>query len=164
MAIRTKKISDLSVIDASSESVILGVNGGTTGKIQLKDVVQFVKTEIKLPETQKSEVTKDDLLKLQNSITKCELTATSAKKASDELTSKYTTMGYTHAQKYEDYDSKIAELETRCTALEGEVDKLISFVSALQGEGYLTLANIKKLAAEHCPICNPSHELEQPTE
>ena len=39
MAIRTKKISDLSVIDASSESVILGVNGGTTGKIQLKDVV-----------------------------------------------------------------------------------------------------------------------------
>ena len=75
-------------------------------------------------------------------------------------------MGYTHAQKYEDYDSKIASLEARCDKLESEVDKLISdvdnliaFVSALQGEGYLTLANIKKLAAEHCPICNPSHEL-----
>lgn len=51
---------------------------------------------------------------------------------------------------------KIAALETKVAALE-------SFVQALQADGYLTLANIKKAAAEACPICNHTHE-EEPTE
>lgn len=40
---------------------------------------------------------------------------------------------------------RISALETKVAALEG-------FVKALQAEGYLTLANIKKAAAEACPI------------
>ena len=56
-----------------------------------------------------------------------------------------------------DCSKQIASLENKVAALEG-------FVKALQEDGYLTLAKIKQAAAEHCPICNPSHELEQPTE
>ena len=55
---------------------------------------------------------------------------------------------------------KIAELESKIAALE-------SFVQALQADGYLTLANIKKAAADACPICTHTHEEveeEQPTE
>jgi outer membrane murein-binding lipoprotein Lpp len=54
-------------------------------------------------------------------------------------------------------NAKVAELNERVAALEG-------FVKALQAEGYLTLANIKKAAADACPICTHTHEEEQPTE
>lgn len=50
-----------------------------------------------------------------------------------------------------DCAEKIAALEAKVAALEG-------FVQALQAEGYLTLANIKKAAAEACPICTHTHE------
>ena len=173
MAIRTKKISDLSKIEATAESLVLGVNGGTTGKIELSEIAKFVKSGIQLPETQKSEVTKDDLVKVQDSVTKCETVVATAKKASDELASKFTTMVYSQTHKNADYESKISALEARCETLEGLVDslndkveKLIDFVHSLQGEGYLTLANIKRLAAEHCPCEGEIHNGEQvePTE
>ena len=56
-----------------------------------------------------------------------------------------------------DCAEKIAALEAKVAALEG-------FVQALQAEGYLTLANIKKAAAEACPICTHTHEEEQSAE
>jgi hypothetical protein len=44
-----------------------------------------------------------------------------------------------------DCAEKIAALEAKVAALEG-------FVKALQADGYLTLANIKKAAADACPV------------
>jgi hypothetical protein len=56
-----------------------------------------------------------------------------------------------------DCAEKIAALEAKVAALEG-------FVQALQADGYLTLANIKKAAADACPICTHTHEEEQSAE
>lgn len=188
MAIRTKKISDLSKIEATADSLILGVNGGTTGKIQLSDIAELVKSGIEIPETQKSEVTKADLTKVQDSVTKCEAIITTTKKATEELASKFTTMVYSQTQKNGSYETIHSTLESRCNTiseyvdglpekvktlekkvetLEGLVNNLIKFVHSLQGEGYLSLANIKKAAAEHCPCEQETHngeQSEQPTE
>lgn len=53
---------------------------------------------------------------------------------------------------------KIAALESKVVTLESKVAALEGFVQALQAEGYLTLANIKKAAADACPICTHTHE------
>ena len=52
-------------------------------------------------------------------------------------------------------------------SLEDKVKALESFVHALQKDGYLTLAEIKKAAAEFCPCGEETHngeQIEQPTE
>ena len=41
---------------------------------------------------------------------------------------------------------------TDVSSLEAKVAALEGFVKALQADGYLTLANIKKAAADACPI------------
>lgn len=53
--------------------------------------------------------------------------------------------------------AEISDLKERVTKLE-------QFVQALQKDGYLTLAEIKKAAADACPICTHTHEEETTTE
>lgn len=48
-------------------------------------------------------------------------------------------------------EQKVQELSEKVAALE-------SFVHKLQKDGYLTLAEIRKAAAETCPICTHTHE------
>ena len=50
-----------------------------------------------------------------------------------------------------DCAEKIATLEAKVAALE-------SFVMALQKDGYLTLKEIQRAAADACPLCNHTHE------
>lgn len=47
---------------------------------------------------------------------------------------------------------KIRELEIKIAELESKVSAFETFVQALQADGYLTLANIKKAAADACPV------------
>lgn len=61
-------------------------------------------------------------------------------------------------------EAKVTSLESKAATLEAKVAALEGFVQALQAEGYLTLANIKKAAADACPICTHTHEEEQPSE
>lgn len=61
-------------------------------------------------------------------------------------------------------NDRIADLENKVKALqeddslEQKVTALESFVHALQKDGYLTLAEIKKAAAEHCPCGEENHD------
>jgi len=48
-------------------------------------------------------------------------------------------------------------LETKSSSYE-------KFIKELQKDGYLTLAEIKKAAADACPICTHTHEEENTTE
>ena len=70
-------------------------------------------------------------------------------------------------------NDRIAALEScsvqalQDNSLEEKVKALESFVHALQKDGYLTLAEIKKAAAEFCPCGEETHngeQIEQPTE
>lgn len=74
-------------------------------------------------------------------------------------------MVYTQTQKNKFYEDEINSLVTRITALESFVQSfetritaLESFVQALQKDGYLTLKEIQRAAADACPICNHTHE------
>ena len=74
-------------------------------------------------------------------------------------------MVYTQTQKNGVYESEISKLNTfneelvkLVSSLENKVKALESFVQALQKDGYLTLKEIQRAAADACPICNHTHE------
>lgn len=175
MAIKTKKISDLSTISAT-DSVILGMNGATTGKIPYSVIMDDVDGKIKtalqefqntLPDTNtvatiaEPVVSEEDITVMRNKIEGVREEVGSLSKTIKKSDEKFDTFYSRYTKTIEDMRAsidtcaaptascgcaeKIAALEAKVAALEG-------FVKALQADGYLTLANIKKAAAEACPI------------
>lgn len=156
MAIKTKKITDLGTINISSNGAgsltdsdffLIGCKSGITGKVETKSLVNaitqyasnIVATAIEAmassDDDNNEEVNKikSDVLALNNSV--------------NDLSQLINTIASTPATVASECDckEKIATLEAKVTALEG-------FVKALQADGYLTLANIKKAAAEAYPV------------
>ena len=166
MAIKTKKISELAVItNIDDNTSFLGISGGQTGQIKFETIFETIKTEIsEIVEGSTSNIktTVDDL---EQKTTSSENDINNIKTAVGELeknVSELITKGQNEAAVNVvtntcDCAEKIAALEAKVAALEG-------FVQALQKDGYLTLKEIQRAAADACPICNHTHEEEQPTE
>ena len=152
MAIQTKKISDLGSIQSIKDTtVFLATDGGVTGKISFKTIKDA------LAENDNTDATITNIISELEGVKETVTTINSVSIANceskiAELEAKVATPAPSC-----DCAEKIAALEAKIAALEG-------FVQALQADGYLTLANIKKAAADACPICTHTHEEEQPTE
>lgn len=145
MAIKTKKITELGQIHVDVDALstadfyLLGCQSGVTGKVPTNALVDAIKS-IASSSTGNSGrmIDAPDMASLE---------------VTDGLQSSINVI----VERISKSDSAIEALEAKVAALEG-------FVKSLQAEGYLTLANIKKAAAEACPICTHTHEEEQPTE
>lgn len=61
-------------------------------------------------------------------------------------------------------NSLVQSLESELIKIKEKSAKYEQFIQTLQKDGYLTLAEIKKAAADACPICNHTHEEEITTE
>lgn len=161
MAIKTKKIVDLEKIEISTgaetkDSVyLLGTDGDKTGKISYKQIVEKIDSKIEsavkksqeeVEQTPKSRGV-DESAAINNEI-KAIKTSVSTINSSLKTTN----------TKVSSNESKIKVLEEKIATLETKVVALESFVQALQKDGYLTLKEIQRAAAEACPICNHTHE------
>ncbi len=188
MAIKTKKISDLSTI-STSESVILGMNGTTTGKIPYSSIMSDVDTKINaaLNEFVSSQaetevvatiaepaVSCEDFTIMGNKLEIAREKIESLSKELKESNSKFTNFYNRYTTTIKDIRTSVdsfaanssapsvtCDCSEKIAALEAKVAALEGFVQALQKDGYLTLAEIRKAATEACPICNHTHEEEQ---
>ena len=137
MAIKTKKITELGQIHVDVDALstadfyLLGCLSGITGKVPTNALVDAIKT-IASSST-------------GNSGRMIDVPAMASLDVTDGLQSSIDVI----VERISKSDSAIAALESKVAALEG-------FVKALQAEGYLTLANIKKAAAEACPVEVPA--------
>lgn len=148
MAIKTKKISDLECIDKVTDDVcFLGTNSSITGKISassIKDFVSFDDTKIKqeLSTVQSDiEYVKECLIKIQNVQHDINNIKTSISQLQEKIES-----------------ISIPESSCDLTGIEQKVSAMEGFMMALQKDGYLTLKEIQRAAADACPICNHTHE------
>ena len=171
MAIKTKKISDLGEIkiDGStslekSDFYFLGCLNGITGKVSTQDIVQSIRSGIVAETNESAEFSRmrssmDEVSSLSERIVNNDVKIDNLTSTIETLSASVATIASTPATVSTSCgcEEKIAALEAKVAALEG-------FVQALQADGYLTLANIKKAAAEACPICNHTHEEEQSAE
>jgi archaellum component FlaC len=166
MAIQTKKISDLGSIQSIKDTtVFLATDGGVTGKISFKTIKDA------LAENDTTDAT------IANIISELEGVKETVSTINSEVETVKETVSTINSVSIANCESKIAALEAKVATpapscdcaekiaeLESKIAALESFVQALQADGYLTLANIKKAAADACPICTHTHEEEQPTE
>jgi hypothetical protein len=165
MAIKTKKISELGQIEVADIDILkkgdfyfLGSMGGVTGKVSTSDVVNAIRANVEA--ISKDTVIAYDNPKQSTEISKIAERVTNLEVKIEEIskiTGRVTNLEVKIEEISKKIDESIAKLTEKVAALEG-------FVQALQAEGYLTLANIKKAAADACPICTHTHEEEQPTE
>lgn len=144
MAIKTKKINDLGVIQLkditaleTSDVHLVGVQSEITGKVSTKELIKLVnesfQSAISELKNQKPTVSYDDSSLVQK------ITDANVKIKS------LTTLTTQHTSKIDSANKRIAELENRC-------EKLEQFIKDLQKEGYLTLAEIRKAAVACCPV------------
>lgn len=151
MAIKTKKISELGQIEVAdidilkkSDFYFLGCMGGVTGKVSTSDVVNAIRANVEATsrdtiQSYANTRQSTDLSKVEERITNLEI---NLKKERENV------------EKLKNLNKELSE---KVTAIE-------SFLKALQKDGYLTLAEIRKAAADACPICNHTHEEETTTE
>lgn len=164
MAIKTKKISELDVLTVDTPLVDGGIEflctktSGVTGKLSSKTIFDSVKT-IVIDECDKL---KEELQKPSDTPVTASLVESpeidaikssvgTLSKGLEDLTIKHKNFTNNQHNKNNRYEEQIASLEEKVTALE-------SFIHKLQKDGYLTLAEIRKAAAETCPICTHTHE------
>ena len=156
MAIKTKKITDLGTINVAvdgagsltdSDFFLIGCKSGITGKVETKALVNAINQNTNSLINKASELLltnsvvdvddvnniKRDVKSLTNSINDLKVVVGGIASSPAPISTGC------------DCEEKIAALEAKVAALEG-------FVKALQADGYLTLANIKKAAAEACPV------------
>lgn len=162
MAIKTKKISELAFItNIGDNTSFLGISGGQTGQITFETIKTKI-SEIVKGSTSSIKTTVDNLeektTSSENDINNIKTTVDELEKNVSELIIKGQNVAVVNEVTNTcDCAEKIAALEAKVAALE-------SFVQALQKDGYLTLKEIQRAAADACPICNHTHEEEQPTE
>lgn len=153
MAIKTKKIQDLGDISLTKDGLevsdvyLVASQAGITGKISSKELVKINETSaISICEKMVSELKAEmkianDTKSIQEKIANNNIEITSLKNSVKSLSDKV--------------DSKsvaTCDCESKIEALEAKVAVFESFLKALQADGYLTLANIKRAAAEFCPL------------
>ena len=187
MAIKTKKIADLTTIQTNN-SYILGSQNGVTGKIPYSyfttDVENIITAKIEelglnssnsgntnataievvqsVSDTEVEEM-RTEIKQLKSKVTELSIAnATLTKQYTNHVSSSSDTLlalqesvrvlgnEKTTVTSSCDCSEKIAALEAKVAALEG-------FVQALQKDGYLTLKEIQRAAADACPICNHTH-------
>lgn len=179
MAIKTKKISDLVEISVSSDVsevgscdfdksnfYVLACKDSVTGKLPLNKMFTSIrklidfKTASLTPNTDKDSKrsvsiedneTISSLNALKQESSQIVANITSLTKAVDNLQSKVNSNAFSTVKRLDDVEESLANALQRIEALEG-------FVQALQKDGYLTLAEIRKAAASACPICTHTHE------
>ena len=173
MAIKTKKISELNDILQSDSTLtdfdcanfyLLGCKGITTGRVSTEKIVDVMEAVVdkklepinetlgSLASTPSTASLEDDVLgSMGDKIRNCQITVESSSEKIAALDSKFKNYAFSTTSNFSSVEQTIAKLTERVAALE-------SFVQALQADGYLTLANIKKAAAEACPICTHTHE------
>lgn len=161
MAIKTKKISDLSTI-ARTGSFVVGMKDSVTGKIAYDDIMKDVDAHIEsavntglatamasIPATtavdEVEQVSSEEIAVLQHEVSSTKAELAEALKTVKEVKEKYEKFAVSS-------NAYIVELQQKVTDLTVSNEKLIQFIKALQADGYLTLANIKKAAAEAFPI------------
>ena len=147
MAIKTKKISELGQIDVADIDILkkadfyfLGCMGGVTGKVSTSDVVNAIranvesisKDAVQTWEMTRGKSTTSEISTIMEKVANLEVLCEVLSKKVEETPASVST-------------TDVSSLEAKVAALEG-------FVKALQADGYLTLANIKKAAADACPI------------
>jgi uncharacterized phage infection (PIP) family protein YhgE len=130
MAIQTKKISELGTItNLEGEVYFLGTSGGVTGRISKSDLETNILKEVK-----------DSIAQITEEIAAIKNTQTSLIESVTTISNKPSTVAVE------------CDCEEKITALTEKIAKLEGFVQALQKNTYLTLAEVKKAAAEACPV------------
>lgn len=130
MAIQTKKISELgSITNLDGEVYFLGTSGGVTGRISKSDLESNILKDVK-----------DSIGKINEEITSIKNMQTSLIETVTTISNQPSTVAAEG-----DYEEQI-------TALSEKIAKLEGFVMNLQKNTYLTLAEVKRAAAEACPI------------
>ena len=170
MAIKTKKITDLNELTMTKDLLkrggfyLLGCDSGITGKVAAQSIVKIVQETVKQEIAEKGDstpsvVSNDSTVSSTIEKTVEECATAIAKLSSDVSTidSKQKSYSFSALEKFDTIQGTLTSLVKRVAALE-------SFVQALQKDGYLTLKEIQKAAADACPICNHTHEEEQSAE
>lgn len=152
MAIKTKKISELGQIEVAdidilkkSDFYFLGCMGGVTGKVSTSDVVNAIRANVEATsrdtiQSYANTRQSTDLSKVEERITNLEINLKKERENVEKL------------------KNLNKELSNSLTQMSEKVTAIESFLQALQKDGYLTLAEIRKAAAEACPICNHTHD------
>lgn len=173
MAIKTKKIADLTTI-STTNSYLLGSQNGVTGKIPYSSITSEIEELInsKISSIQPAtpttvEVAQDvesaEVTALKNEIASLKNTLGELSVSYKNLNKKYNTYVQSTSETILELQENVRLLSvapktTDTSALETRITALESFVQALQKDGYLTLKEIQRAAADACPICNHTHE------
>ena len=170
MAIKTKKISELDTLtigtgDTSMENggilFLCTKTSGATGKLSSKTLFETVhkvaedeclklKEELQKPTENPTSVATASIVD-NSEISALKTTVDALTKGLNDLSVKYKNFTFNQSDKNSSYIEQINVLTEKVAALEG-------FVQALQKDGYLTLKEIQRAAADACPICNHTHE------
>lgn len=166
MAIKTKKITELGQIEVENIDILkksdfyfLGCMGGVTGKVSTSDVVNAIRANVEdfVYPHQNTEIGK-----LSDRTTTLEINTENIRGEIDKVVATLNNTSLSNEkivvleEKVQSLETKNAELEAKAKGFENRIAALESFVQALQADGYLTLANIKKAAADACPIETPA--------
>jgi predicted nucleic acid-binding Zn-ribbon protein len=166
MAIKTKKITELGQIEVENIDILkksdfyfLGCMGGVTGKVSTSDVVNAIRANVEdfVYPHQNTEIGK-----ISDRTTTLETNTENMRAEIDRVVATLNNTSLSNErivvleEKVQSLETKNAELEAKAEGYENRIAALESFVQALQADGYLTLANIKKAAADACPIETPA--------
>ena len=155
MAIKTKKITDLGTINVTSGSgagslsdsdfYLIGCKSGITGKVETNAFLNAIQQSV------------NDVV---GQVIPSALTS-----VIDDTDVKQTKIDIINiSNNLNDLNSLVQSLESELIKIKEKSAKYEQFIQTLQKDGYLTLAEIKKAAADACPICNHTHEEEITTE
>ena len=166
MAIKTKKITDLATLTniPSESTYFIGCNGETTGKVKYGDILEDVsdiienvvntnvqntlatmQVSVEEPKEVTPTTSTEDFNRIENFVNQLKRELSDVVASYKELNKKYTSHVLSNAEIILNLQTEVAAQAEKIAALEG-------FVKALQADGYLTLANIKKAAADACPV------------
>lgn len=160
MAIRTKKISELGKLSVTEDKIktagslyVIGSEQEVTGKVDVSEIydaiVNYVSQCISaLQPTQQASVVASEE---SETLATLKASLTSVTKQVNDLSKKYSNFVSSDGVMLDEMNTKIVALEEKCAKYE-------QFITALQKDGYLTLKEIQRAAADACPICNHTHE------
>ena len=160
MAIRTKKISELGKLSVTEDKIktagsiyVIGSEKEVTGKVDVTEIydsiVKYVTQCLATlqPQVQTATISDEE----SESIANLKSKVTSLTKQVNDLSKKYSNFVSSDGVMLDEMNTKIVALEEKCAKYE-------QFITALQKDGYLTLKEIQRAAADACPICTHTHE------
>lgn len=159
MAIRTKKISELGKLSVTEDKIktagslyVIGSEQEVTGKVDVSEIYDIIVNYVSkcIAALQPTQTTATVSEESEGLATVKANVATLTKQISD-LSKKYSNFVSSDGVMLDEMNTKIAALEEKCAKYE-------QFITSLQKDGYLTLKEIQRAAADACPICNHTHE------